>query len=51
MNAPTFKVEIPEWDDARIQAIAETLVGLIADDGRIVGLDRDAESEATNTRR
>ncbi len=49
MNAPCFKVEMPEWDDARIEAIAELLVRLIDDDGRIALLDGEQEPEATNT--
>jgi hypothetical protein len=48
---PTFTVEIPELDDDRIEAIAELLVRLIDDDGRIIGLDCEPGPEATNTRR
>jgi hypothetical protein len=46
---PTFTVEIPELDDDHIEAIAELLVRLIDDDGRIIGLDRDHESAADET--
>lgn len=46
MNTPTFSVEVPELNDASIEAIAELLVRLIDDDGRIIGLDRDPESAA-----
>jgi hypothetical protein len=36
---PAFTVDIPKLDDARIEAIAEALLHLIDDDGRIVGMD------------
>lgn len=51
MSGPAIKVEIPEWDDARIEAIAEVLLRLVDDDGVIAGFNDQPEAETSNTRR
>lgn len=46
MSATAVNVTVPEWDEARIEAIAEAMLQLIDDDGRINVLDHHPEAVA-----
>lgn len=51
MSTPICKVEIAEWDDARIEAISEAMLRLIDDAGRISVLEHEPEQVAAAQQR